>query len=98
TAELLAAHASSPAIQFRARARLGAAQLESLPGVTDCRGEGEAWTLTSSDVNGTIVGLVRSIEASGNELLDLRIMRPTLEDAFLSLTGRRWPPSREDAP
>jgi ABC-2 type transport system ATP-binding protein len=98
TAQLLTAHGSSSSLQFRARARLGKPELAFLPGVTDCQGGGEVWTLSSASVNATLIGLVGLIEASGNELLDLRIVKPTLEDAFLSLTGRRWPPSREEAP
>jgi hypothetical protein len=37
------------------------------------------------------------LESQGNELLDLQIHRPSLEDVFIELTGRPWtPPGRED--
>jgi hypothetical protein len=35
------------------------------------------------------VALVKFIEALGNELLDLHIARPSLEDVFIEITGRR---------
>jgi hypothetical protein len=36
-----------------------------------------------------VVALSRLMEESGNELIDLHITRPTLEDVFIELTGRR---------
>ena len=33
--------------------------------------------------------VIRELEAAGHELLDLHVTRPTLEDVFIELTGRR---------
>jgi ABC-2 type transport system ATP-binding protein len=96
--ELLARHGSSPGVQFRAKRTLDMSQLVALPGVTSCRSEGGLWSLSTTSVNETVVGLVGIISSGGNELLELQITRPTLEDAFLSLAGRSWrKPRGEDA-
>jgi hypothetical protein len=33
--------------------------------------------------------LIKLLEADENELTDLHLLRPTLEDVFIELTGRR---------
>ncbi|HVU24204.1 MAG TPA: ABC transporter ATP-binding protein [Opitutus sp.] len=46
-----------------------------------------AWLLHSADASETILALAQQLRSERNELLDLQILRPTLEDAFLALTG-----------
>lgn len=36
-----------------------------------------------------VVDIIKALESSNNELIDLRLERPTLEDVFIELTGRR---------
>jgi ABC-2 type transport system ATP-binding protein len=36
-----------------------------------------------------VVELVKWIDQQGNELADIHLKRPTLEDVFLELTGKR---------
>ncbi len=56
------------------------------------------WTLSTREVNRTLSALVQVLDAANNELLDVQIHRPSLEDAFLELTGRAWnAPETEDA-
>jgi ABC-2 type transport system ATP-binding protein len=38
----------------------------------------------------TVATIVRGIESTGNELLELQLAPPTLEDAFVALTGESW--------
>jgi len=71
--------------------------LRSLPGVTACRRDAGGWLLETGHVNETIVGVVRGIESGKNELVDLRIVRPSLEDVFLSLTGQAWDGGTKEA-
>jgi hypothetical protein len=44
--------------------------------------------LYTSDVAGTIGGLLEATDAAGLEPRNLGIRRPSLEDVFLELTGR----------
>jgi ABC-2 type transport system ATP-binding protein len=46
--------------------------------------------LVSDEPQRTLVGLVGLAEARGIELRDLAVRRPSLEDVFLSLTGREF--------
>ncbi len=93
--ELIAKHGASSRVQFRTRKPLEGAQLLSLPGVKACGCDAGIWSLSTSSVNETVVGLIAAVGAGGNELLELQILRPTLEDAFLAVTGRRWQMSAE---
>jgi ABC-2 type transport system ATP-binding protein len=64
-------------------------RLAGLDGVLDCRESEGAYFLHASPPAQTIAALVRFLEADSNELLDLHISRPTLEDVFVDLTGRK---------
>jgi len=46
--------------------------------------------LEARDVGATTTALIQRIERTGNSLRDLQIERPTLEEAFLELTGKPW--------
>jgi ABC-2 type transport system ATP-binding protein len=45
--------------------------------------------ISSSAINRTIIALVHHLDAVGAKLVDLQIRKPTLEDVFIELTGRR---------
>jgi ABC-2 type transport system ATP-binding protein len=97
-AEFIARFGSKPAITVRMRPSPDFAQLRSLPGVDECRPEGDGWRLTTNNVGATIPALTRLLESGGMKLTDLRLEGPSLEDAFLGLTGRPWSDSPpEDA-
>ena len=77
---------------------LDPARIKTWPHVTSCEFRDPGWLLGTSDLNRTIISLVKELETEGNELLDLQIQRPSLEDAFIELTGRPWvpPPPESD--
>lgn len=45
--------------------------------------------LKSDKAGKPLVDLIKLLEAEGNELTELMLLRPTLEDVFIDLTGRR---------
>ena len=61
-------------------------QIQFVDGVSEVAG---AYVLKTADAPRTIVELIKWLEAGRHELLDLHITRPTLEDVFIELTGRR---------
>ncbi len=63
--------------------------LRSLDSVVDCRAFEDGYVLHSTRAPQTIVALVKHLETKGNELSNLEISAPSLEDVFLELTGRR---------
>jgi len=63
--------------------------LKALPAVIHCGEIENGWDLGTTDVTASIAALMRRIEADGNELRDLQIRRPSLEDVFIELTGSR---------
>jgi ABC-2 type transport system ATP-binding protein len=46
-------------------------------------------TVNSSHPAKTLVQMIKSIDAQGVEIVDVHISRPTLEDVFIELTGKR---------
>jgi ABC-2 type transport system ATP-binding protein len=62
--------------------------LRGLDGVTALRREGEAFELTSRELRRTVPSLLAHLERSGLRLSELRTHSATLEDVFVSLTGR----------
>jgi ABC-2 type transport system ATP-binding protein len=50
---------------------------------------GRALTVQTFEPAKTIVEAVKWIDALGLELVDIHLKRPTLEDVFIELTGRR---------
>ena len=67
------------------------AQLPAWPEVTrsSTSHNGEALTLVSSKPARTLVELVKWVDSLGLELLDVNLTRPTLEDVFIELTGKK---------
>jgi ABC-2 type transport system ATP-binding protein len=94
--ELMAGSRSKPAIAVRLAREIDGSRLERVAGVSSCRRQGDAWLLATASVNETLAGLVRFTEAEGNELVDLRVVRPSLEDVYLILTGQSWPSAKGD--
>ena len=63
-------------------------QLRGLPGVQDVRREGAAWALTTSQVHQVVPALLAELGESSRKLVSLTTHHATLEDVFVSLTGR----------
>ena len=89
-AELIAKARALPRVSFRTSKPLATAIIATLPGVMNYAPYQSGWQACTSDVNKTISGLTHLLEATNNEMLDLHILRPTLEDVFIELTGRAW--------
>lgn len=94
--DLIARTCSFCDVEFRTARPLDRAQMESLPGVKACSLRAGACVLRTENAHETVVHLVRAASAGGNQLTELRILRPSLEDAFLALTGRDWSDGSEE--
>jgi ABC-2 type transport system ATP-binding protein len=64
-------------------------RLRTLDAVLDCAERDGTYVLRVQPVAKAAVALVHLLEADGNELLDLHISRPSLEDVFVEMTGRK---------
>jgi ABC-2 type transport system ATP-binding protein len=62
--------------------------LQGLPAVTAVRREGQGWVLTSSEPHRALPALIAHLQAVGVTLDRLATRQATLEDVFVSLTGR----------
>jgi ABC-2 type transport system ATP-binding protein len=60
----------------------------ALPGVLSARVDAGAFALQVTAAHETIPALLRMVESRGTSLSELRTHSPTLEDVFVSLTGR----------
>jgi ABC-2 type transport system ATP-binding protein len=64
--------------------------LAALPGVAESAGQNGQVELRTSNVQTTLVGLLDLAAKNGVTLTDLRTNQASLEDVFLSLTGRSY--------
>jgi len=56
--------------------------------VLTSRSHGPVWTLQVSAAHEAIPAVLRTVEKAGGTIVELRVHTPTLEDVFVSLTGR----------
>jgi ABC-2 type transport system ATP-binding protein len=90
TPEQLINNAKAPAhVVVRTTKPMDLASVQSLPGVLSAEQIEGAWHLGTSNSTQTVTGLIKQLEAGSNELRDLQMRRPTLEDVFIDLTGNR---------
>ncbi|HEX4935025.1 MAG TPA: ABC transporter ATP-binding protein [Gemmatimonadaceae bacterium] len=68
---------------------LAADELSALPGVIRARSDGGTHALQVAAAHETIPALLALIARRGHTLTELRTHSPTLEDVFVSLTGRQ---------
>ncbi len=68
--------------------RFAALDLTGLAGVREVRRESGATVLSVTDTQAVVAGLLGLLGRQGLELEDLRTHRPTLEDVFVTLTGK----------
>ncbi len=87
--ELKQSSGGTTRIEVRLAKPASVEKLKGLDGVTDCRTVDGAFLLHCRRPPQAIVALVKHLEAEGNELMNLEISAPTLEDVFIELTGRR---------
>jgi len=63
--------------------------LEALPAVRDVKSEDAAFVLFTDDVAATLAGLMEVRDDAGQRVKSLHVRTATLEDVFISHTGRR---------
>ncbi len=87
-AELIAALHAPHIVEFASEPGLAAEDLKALPGVRDCRKREDRWFVSVASLVEAVPALLSRVERSGSKLLSLSTHRATLEDVFISLTGR----------
>jgi len=91
-AELISKAKALPRIVVNTVCPLNLERLRGLHGVVEAieNANGSRGSqISTRKVGETIIDLVKMLEAEKNELLDLHIKQPSLEDVFIELTGRR---------
>jgi ABC-2 type transport system ATP-binding protein len=86
--ELIARLEAANIIEFTSEPPLGEALCASVPGFHGCTRRGEGWQLRVDTLAGAVPELLAAIERSGARLVTLSTHAATLEDVFVSLTGR----------
>lgn len=89
--ELIASSKSLPRIVVRTTRPLDQSLLKTLTAVSEAgpAHDGEGWELRTTNVSETAIELVQLVQQQENELLDLQVRKPSLEDVFIELTGSR---------
>ncbi|WP_067826337.1 ATP-binding cassette domain-containing protein [Actinomadura kijaniata] len=64
------------------------AALAGLAAVREARADGDGLRLRVDNGDRELMGLMRALDGAGVELASLRLARPTLDDVFLTVTGR----------
>jgi ABC-2 type transport system ATP-binding protein len=96
--ELTAQSRAAPHLTVRTARPLTSAEVARLPGVERTEPFGAGWRLFTREINRTTVALTKSLESGSNELRELQIHQPSLEDVFIELTGETWTAPAEEAP
>jgi ABC-2 type transport system ATP-binding protein len=86
--DLISSLHAANVIEFASEPEIDEATLRALPGVTEPHRRGPNWSLPVSSLAETVPVLLDRIESSGAKLVNLSTHRATLEDLFVSLTGR----------
>ena len=88
-AALVARSASVTRIVCTTDRPLDRSALAALENATAVEVDGLVARISSSAINRSVIALVHHLDASGATLVDLQIRKPSLEDVFIELTGRR---------
>jgi ABC-2 type transport system ATP-binding protein len=86
--DLISSLHAANVIEFASEPEIDEATLRELPGVTEPHKRGPNWSLPVGSLAETVPALLERIERSGGKLVNLSTHRATLEDLFVSLTGR----------
>jgi ABC-2 type transport system ATP-binding protein len=86
--ELILSLGGAHVIEFAATRVPSVARMEALPGVSRVHERGDRWQLTVDEPHRSLPALLAELDAAGGVLTALTTHRATLEDVFLSLTGR----------
>jgi ABC-2 type transport system ATP-binding protein len=88
--ELIASLGAQYLVEFAVGdgAALAEAELSALPGVVAARGEDGHWRVQAAELHTVVPSLLALLDGRGIPLTELSTHAPTLEDVFVSLTGR----------
>jgi ABC-2 type transport system ATP-binding protein len=75
-------------VEFSVRGEMDERELKNLAGVRSVRAVGDGYALTVSNISTALPALLAEIERQRAEMLSLTTHQATLEDVFVSLTGR----------
>ncbi|HTR03078.1 MAG TPA: ABC transporter ATP-binding protein [Thermoanaerobaculia bacterium] len=87
-AELIAGLRAPHIIEFATEPPVDDALLAAIPGIGDRRQRDGRWLLAAGSLAQAVPALVEALEAADARLVTLSTHRATLEDVFISLTGR----------
>ncbi len=87
--QLIQQSQQSTRIEFVPRSPLPRERLNSLECAEDVQVTNGHYTIRSRQAPRTLMALMRVLLAEGNEVLEVHVERPSLEDVFIELTGRR---------
>ncbi|HET6251086.1 MAG TPA: ABC transporter ATP-binding protein [Tepidisphaeraceae bacterium] len=85
--DLVKASQTAMRITVQASQPLDAARLKEIPSVQGISADGNRAVLETNNIGQTVIDLLRALEQTHNELVDLQISRPSLEDVFIERTG-----------
>ena len=87
--ELIARSGQGTRLEVRLAKPVALDRLKLIEGVIDCHEADGAYFLHAQPATVTIAALLRFLQSQQNDLLDLHIAPPSLEDIFVEMTGRR---------
>lgn len=85
---LVASLGADQIVEFSARGEIDTAQLARLSGVSNVRSADGGYYLTVTEIGTALPALLADLESRRAELITLTTHQATLEDVFVSLTGR----------
>jgi len=88
-AELVASLGAEQIVEFTAAGEVDERALRALPEVSGAGRRGDRFALTVSDISVALPALLAELERGGARLDTLTTHQATLEDVFVSLTGRK---------
>ena len=86
--ELIESLGADQIIEFRITNEIDDEALTNLPGVTNLHKHGDEYSLTVAEIGVALPALLAEIKRQQSELVSLTTHQATLEDVFVSLTGR----------
>jgi ABC-2 type transport system ATP-binding protein len=89
-AELIARAGAPARIVVETAPPLGSDVVDSLADAAKASPSHSGWILETRAPNRLLADLVRRVDQAGAELVHVEFQRPSLEDAFIELTGRPW--------
>jgi ABC-2 type transport system ATP-binding protein len=86
--ELIQSLEGSNVVEFTTEPMLDEATVQAIGGVHHARRRGEAWSVTVTSLATTVPLVIETIDRNGATLKSLSTHQATLEDVFVSMTGR----------